>query len=227
MYAKLIILAWGVSWPMAAAAPWVQEEAGFYTQLSFARETLDGFDGLRSKVYAEYGVEKTWTVTASIERVEYPSGSDFNTTGWRATLRRPIIQYKSLVWSLEGGALQGAAVGGRNGCDALGAEVRSGVGWSGIWRDKSTYMFGEVAARRHEGCQRERFEYGFGIETQKRIWNITQIWLERGDQNAPSDKFQSEILWRTDLIDYSLGYRKENGGRIEEEAIFMAFARQF
>ncbi|MEO1323358.1 MAG: hypothetical protein AAFV59_10165 [Pseudomonadota bacterium] len=212
---------------MAAAAPWVQDEAGFYTQLSFARETVNGFDGQRTKLYGEYGLNGEWTATASIERVEYPDGSDFNTTGWRATLRRPLLRYKSIQWSLEGGALHGAAIGGRNGCEALGGELRTGLGWSANWRNRSAYMFGEIATRQHEGCRRERFEYGFGVETRERIWSITQIWLERGQRNAPSDKFQSEILWRTDLIDVSLGYRKENGGRFEEEAVFMAFARQY
>jgi len=212
---------------MAAAAPWTQEDAGLYTRLSLAQETVDGFDGQRTKLYGEYGLDGTWTATGSYERIDYSNGADFDTSGWRATLRRPLLNYKSFVWSVEGGALQGAAVGGRNGCDALGVELRSGLGWTGAWRNRSTYIFGEIATRHHAGCQRERFEYGFGYEARKRVWNITQIWLERGQRNAPSDKFQSEVLWRTDLADLSLGYRNERGGRFEEEAVFMAFARQF
>ena len=223
----VLILAWGAAWPMAAAAPWVQEDAGLYSRVSLAKEDVEALSGWRSDAYAEYGLTSRLTVTLNLERVEYADGADFNTNGWRSTLRYSLLRTGPLVASLEAGLLQGAAIGGRNGCDQLGAEVRAGLGWSGNLRNRSTYLFGEMAGRFHEGCQRERYAFGLGQQTSDNFWSITQVWLERGDTNAASDKFQTELLWRTEPADFSFGYRKENGGRFEEESIFVALARQF
>ena len=227
MLGKVLILAWGASWPMAAAAPWVQEDGGLYARLSLAEEDVEQLSGQRSELYLEYGLSDRFTVTGKTDRVAYHNGADFNTTGWRSSLRYAVWQNGSLAVSLEAGLLQGAAIGGRNGCDQLGAELRSGLGWSGAWRNRSTYLFGEVAGRFHKNCQRERYALGLGQETSENLWSVTQIWIERGDQNAASDKVQTEMLWRTGSADFSFGYRRENGGFFEEESIFVALARQF
>lgn len=227
MLGKVLIMAWGVSWPMAAAAPWVQEDGALYTRLSIAQEEVEGLDGWRWDAYSEYGLAPRWTVTSKFEQVVYPDASDFNTNGWRASLRYQVLERGPLKFSLESGLLQGAAIGGRNGCDEVGVELRSGVAWSGTWRKRETFMFGELAGRVHEGCERERYEFGIGQQTSENIWSITQIWLERGNTNARSDKFQSELLWRRGGADFSFGYRKENGGEFEEESVFVALARQF
>lgn len=227
MLGKVLILAWGASWPMAAAAPWVQEDGRIYARLSLAEEDVESLSGQRSEAYVEYGVTPRITATAKIDRVDYQNGADFNTTGWRSTLRYRLWQTESSIVSIEAGFLQGAAIGGRNGCDELGAELRTGVGWSGDWRNRSTYLFGELAGRFHEGCQRERYAFGLGQQTSENFWSVTQVWIERGERNAPSDKFQTELLWRTAPADFSFGYRTENGGRFEEESIFVALARQF
>ncbi|MEM7328804.1 MAG: hypothetical protein AAF437_08705 [Pseudomonadota bacterium] len=212
---------------MAAAAPWVQEDDGLYTRVSIAQEDVEDLSGWRADAYAEYGLTSRLTVTGNIERVEYDNGADFNTDGWRSTLRYAVIEHGPVVVSLEAGLLQGAAIGGRNGCDRLGTEVRAGLAWSGEWQKRSTYVFGEAAGRFHGDCQRERFAFGLGQRTSENVWSVTQVWLERGDTNAASDKFQTELLWRTETADFSFGYRKENGGRFEEESIFLALARQF
>ena len=227
MLGRALILAWGASWPMAAAAPWVQEGGGLYTRVSLAQEDVEALSGWRSDVYAEYGLSPRLTATINLEQVEYRDDSDFNTEGWRSTLRYAVWEYGPVIVSVEAGLLQGAAIGGRNGCDQLGAEIRAGLGWSGEWRKRSTFLFGELAGRFHEACQRERYAFGLGQQTSDNFWSITQVWLERGDTNSASDKFQTEMLWRTTMADFSFGYRKENGGRFEEESIFVALARQF
>ena len=220
-------MAWGVSWPMAAAAPWVQDEGALYTRLSVAQEEIDSLEGWRWDAYSEFGLSARWTATVKFEQVVYPDASDFNTDGWRASLRYQVLERGPLTVSLESGMLQGAAIGGRNGCDKLGLELRSGLAWTGIWRKHETFMFGEVAHRFNGDCERDRYEFGLGQQTSENVWSITQIWLERGNINAASDKFQSEILWRRDDMDLSLGYRKENGGRFDEESVFVALARRF
>lgn len=227
MWGKVLILAWGASWQIAAASPWVQEDGGLYTRLSIAQEDVEGLSGSRFDAYAEYGITSRWTGSFKLEHVSYSDASDFDTNGWRASHRYKLLERGPLVMSLEAGVLNGAAIGGRNGCDELGAEIRSGIGWSGMWRKRATFMFGEIAGRFHADCGRERYEFGVGQQTSDNIWSITQIWLERGNTNAKSDKFQSELLWRTDVSDLSFGYRKENGGIFEEESVFIALARQF
>ncbi|MEO1552497.1 MAG: hypothetical protein AAFR82_01085 [Pseudomonadota bacterium] len=212
---------------MAAAAPWVQEDDGLYARVSLAQEDVEGLSGWRADAYAEYGLTSRLTATAKIERVNYRDASDFNTDGWRSTLRLAVLDKGPIVVSVEAGLLQGAAIGGRNGCEKIGTEVRTGIGWSGLWRQRSTYLFGELAGRVHEDCQRQRYAFGLGQQTSEHFWSVTQVWLERGDGNAASDKFQTELLWRAKPADFSFGYRNENGGLFEEESIFIALARQF
>jgi len=212
---------------MAAAAPWVQEEGALYTRVSVARENVEGLQGWRSDAYAEYGLLDRLTLTGKVERIDYEEASDFNTSGWRSTFRYQVYKAGSVSVTAEAGLLQGAAIGGRNGCDALGGEVRGGVAWSGQWRKRAAFLFGELASRIHEDCERSRAEFGFAQQTSKSIWSITQVWLERGDTNAPSEKYQTELLWRTDAADFSFGYRREDGGAFEEDSVFLALARQF
>lgn len=223
----MFFLAWGVSWPMAAAAPWVQEEGALYTRVSIAQESVEGLDGWRTDAYAEYGLSSRITVTGKIEHVSYADAPDFDADGWRSSVRLRIFDKGAFAIAFELGLLEGAAIGGRNGCDTLGAEIRGGVAWSGQWQKRESFLFGEIARRTHDACQRRRFEFGFAQQTSKSVWSITQVWLERGDTNAASDKFQSELLWRTSIADLSLGYRNERGGLFDEESVFVAVARQF
>lgn len=227
MSKTLLLLSCALSWPQAAAAPWVQEDGKLYTRISIADEVVEGLSGIRSDAYAEYGVRPDWTLTFKAERIEYGDAPDFNSDGWRATARRQIWRFGSFRIAGEVGALQGAAIGGRNGCDSLGLEARTGLAWSGVWRDREMFAFGEIAGRYYDACQRERFDAGIGRQVSENIWNITQAWIERGSPNAQSYKIQSELLWRTELADFSFGYRQEVGGAFQEESIFLAVANQF
>ena len=227
MWGKILVYSLALPWPLASAAPWTRDDGELYTRISLASEEVEGLQGWRSDAYAEYGLTSDWTVTVKVEGVAYEDAEDFNGQGWRATARRKLYHRGTFNVTAEAGLLQGEAIGGRNGCETLGAEARTGASWSGRWRKRETYLFGEVAGRFHDDCQRERYEFGFGQQASRNIWNVTQVWIERGDTNAKSDKVQSELLWRSDLADFSIGYRNENGGRFREESIFFAVAKRF
>lgn len=216
-----------LSWSEATAAPWTLDRDAIYARTSIASEHVAGIDAWRADAYAEYGVRDTLTATLKFETVHYPQASDFDSDGWRATLRQRIFQKGTFNWTIEGGLLEGAAIGGRNGCDTLGVEARTGLSWSGKWRQRAHFIFAETAMREHDGCRRYRQEIGMGHQISENIWSISQLWLERGSPNATSNKAQTELLWRQRPYDYSIGYRNENGGSFVEESIFLAVAKRF
>nr|WP_156780794.1 hypothetical protein [Hyphomonas sp. Mor2] len=222
-----LILLMGLPWQDAAAAPWTLEKGSLYARASLASERVEGLDAIRGDLYAEYGLRDGLTASAKIEHVAYPDAGDFNADGWRVTLRQRVIALGAFNVSVEAGLLEGAAIGGMNGCDTLGFEARLGAAWSGAWRERRTFAFAETARRDHEDCQRDRYEFGLGQQLTENVWTISQAWFERGSTNAESDKFQSELLWRGDRLDYSIGYRNENGGFFVEESIFIAVAKRF
>lgn len=227
MLRKLIALSLGLSWQSAAAAPWVQDKGGLYARFSVADETVEGLAGRRHAAYLEFGAAADWTLTAQLESIAYADASDFDSQAWRVTARHQFFQRKALRLSVEAGLLEGAAIGGRNGCDRLGAELRSGAAWSGPWQGQDVFVFAELAGRWHEDCNRIRQEIGLGQQLSDRFWLISQTWIERGTGNSDSTKVQSELLWRGTRVDYSIGYRYENSGLFQEDGVFIAVATQF
>ena len=227
MWGRILIFSCVLPWPSAGAAPWIQDEGGWYTRVSLVSEEVEGLQGYRRDAYLEYGWTEDWTLTLKGEEVSYSETNGFDSKGWRATARRLLYSSDSINVSAELGLLQGAAIGGRNGCDRLGVEARGGISWSGRWRKQSTFAFVEGAGRFHGACDRQRLEGGFGIESYPAMWTITQVWIERGALDAQSDKIQTELLWRTDFADWSAGYRYEVGNTFQEEGVFLAIAKQF
>lgn len=223
----LLILFLVLPWPEASAAPWTLEQGSAYTRISIAGEQVEGLGAWRGDAYAEFGVRNALTATLKLESVVYPDATDFDADGWRATLRQRVFQLGAWNVTAEVGLLEGAAIGGRNGCDTFGAEAKAGVSWSGQWLKRQSFVFAEAAIREHEECQRQRQELGFGQQLTENIWTISQIWVERGAPNAASNKVQSELLWRSERTDYSIGYRNENSGFFVEQGIFLAVAKRF
>lgn len=223
----MLIFSCVLPWPMAGAAPWIQDEDIWYARVSVVSEEVEGLQGYRSDAYLEYGWSETWTVTLKGEAVSYSDASDFDSQGWRATARSLLYDGEAINVSAELGLLQGSAIGGRNGCERLGVEARTGVSWSGDWRKQSTFVFVEGVGRFHGSCQRQRIEAGYGVETFRSIWTVTQIWIERGAADAKSDKIQTELVWHADLADFSAGYRYEIGNAFQEEGIFVSVAKAF
>jgi hypothetical protein len=227
MWVRALFIACVLPWPFASAAPWVRESGDLYARASVSNGTVEGLQGWRGDAFLEYGVTDTWTATFKAEHVQYPDAGDFDSDAWRATLRGKLIQVGSFTSSVELGALQGAAIGGRNGCDTLGFEARVGGAWAGQWSDRQTFAFVEAAGRYYESCERQRLDLGLGQNVSKDIWSITQFWRERGGPNARSDKIQSELLWRRPSADLSIGYSYETGGAFTEQNLFLAIARAF
>ena len=212
---------------MARAAPWIQEEGGLYTRTALVKEAVEGLNGYRGDVYFEYGWSETWTLTLKGEAVRYSGADGFDSQGWRATARRLFYDSDRIKISGEAGLLQGSAIGGRNGCDRLGAEARMGLSWSSRPRRNPYFVYFEGAGRFHGSCERQRLEAAYGYEAFPSLWTITQIWMERGASDAKSDKVQTEIVWQAETVDLSFGVRREIGNAFQEEGIFVAIARTF
>ncbi|MEL7545643.1 MAG: hypothetical protein AAGJ84_03260 [Pseudomonadota bacterium] len=216
------------SWAMSAhASPWAQEEGGLYARVAWADETIDSIAADRTDIYAELGLGDGYTVTGKIERVDYAEADRFDTTAWRTTLRRQVFRRSGFVGSVEFGALQGAAIGGRMGCDRLGMEGRVSVGWSGELRNTQSFSFVEVATRQHEACYRNRIEFGLGRKAMDELWLVTQVWLERGDKDALSNKTQTDLVWTGGQVDLTLSYREEFSGAFEERGVVISLSRQY
>ena len=215
----------------ALASPWSRGDGELYTRLAASRHTVEGLDGTRWDSYSEYGVNQDWTVTLKYERLEFDRFGEFDRDGWRTTVRRGFKLPKGMVAALEGGALSGDAIGGAAGCDALGAEARASIGQSaniGPGKGTDIFWFAEGALRAHEdGCTRRRLEVGLGQNIYKNTWLITQAWYDAGDENASSQKYQAEYLWKAGRYDVSAGTLLEFGGEFTESAIFFAVARTF
>jgi len=212
----------------AHAAPWLRHQGEGYGRVAAAGERVAGLDAQRYDAYGEFGLTDKWTATAKAEIVTFPGNTDFNADGYRATVRRDLWSNDRFQLSGEVGAVYGAAIGGVDGCDTLGAEMRVGAGASGEWAGGEWFGFVDGARREHgEGCWRDRVEMGFGQEVAKNVYVINQIWLERGSAEAVSDKIETGILYRADRVDWSLSYRQETSGRFEEEGIVVALAMRF
>lgn len=215
----------------ALASPWVRGDSDLYSRIAVSRQDVEGLSGTRYDLYSEYGLTDDWTVTAKYERVDFDSFSEFDSHGWRTTVRRGFALGSGMVASLEAGALQGEAIGGAAGCQSIGAEARAGIGQTAQIGGKhkiDIFWFAEGAFRAHDdGCNRHRFEIGYGQRAFQDVWLISQAWFDDGDRNASSSKYQIEYLWRTSGVDLSAGTLIEFGGEFEESAVFFALARTF
>ena len=213
------------------AAPWGRHDGEFYSRVAVSRGEVEGLASARLDTYGEYGLSESLTATVKYEAVQFDNYPEFSADGWRATLRKTFRLTSRTAFSFEAGALQGEAIGGAAGCQSLGVEARSGLGRSfpvGKDAERSGFWFAEAALRAHDdGCLRRRIELGYGQEIYPSIWLVTQAWLDEGDENSSSRKYQAEYLWRTPVGDLSAGTLVELGGAFEETAIFVAMARRF
>lgn len=215
----------------AHSSPWGQEEGDIYARVAAFRGEVEGLGSGRLDVYAERGFGSGWTGTAKYERVTFDGFDAFASSGWRLTARRSYRVNEQFVASLEGGLLEGEAIGGAAGCQSIGVEARTGLGRSyqtGRKTPRNAFWALEGAVRAHDdGCQRYRIEAVYGREVISAGWVITQVWLDQGSENAASQKYQVEYLWRTPAGDISAGSQLELGGAFQETSVFVALARRF
>lgn len=85
------------------------------------------------------------------------------------------------------------------------------------------YLFSDFAMISHQdGCVRHRAEFGYGADISDRNFVTQQIWLERSNDSADSNKFESQVGYHFGHADVSVGYREEFGGAYEENAYLIA-----
>jgi len=208
----------------AEAGPWTRDDGGFYLRGLVSTETLNGLDGTRADAYGEYGLTDRLTLTGKTEAVFYEDSiGDIDRQSYRLTLRRQLWAHKGFVIGAEGGAVYGNAIAGTFGCDEWGGEARLSVGYSGVRKSLGFYLFGDVAMIGHQdGCVRHRAEFGYGADLSDRIFVTQQVWLERSNDSADSNKFESQVGYHFGHVDISVGYREEFGGAYEENAYLIA-----
>ena len=212
----------------ASAGPWGRDPGEAYGRVALAAEELEGLTAYRYDVFTEYGLSRDWTAIAKVELVEFPDADDFTADGYRASVRRKIWQKRGFQLAAEAGAVYGAAIGGVRGCEEIGGELRLSAGASGAIEGLDWFGFVDVGGRAHgAGCWRERMELGFGQEIFDNVFLISQAWLERGSDEARSDKLETALLYRVGDIDFSIAYREEFSGRFDERGIVFAVASRF
>ncbi|MBY9068359.1 hypothetical protein K1X12_15770 [Hyphomonas sp. WL0036] len=213
---------------IAEAAPWVQEDGGWYARGLVARDSLNGVEGWRADLYGEYGLTSKTTLTLKNEAVKYADAPAFDQENWRLTARRTFGSYKGWTAGAEvgvfhGATLNGSAASGLIFCEGAGFETRLGGGWSGYYREKAFYIFSDVAhLSQGDQCGRTRIEMGYGQDLTDRIFIGQQIWFEESKISDRSVKTETQLGVHFRSFDLSLGYREEIGGAFNENAVLVA-----
>ena len=208
----------------AEAGPWAQAPGGIYARSVFSAERLDGEDGWRGDVYGEYGLPGRFTLTGKLESVRYDSGVS-DADAYRVSVRRQLWSgAKGWAIGAEAAAIHGTALAGVFGCQGWGGEARLSAGRSGTTRrGHDYYLFADAAWIRQEGgCDRQRFEFGYGIDLGEHVFTAQQVWLEYGRMSADSVKSETQLGYHFPLADLSVGYREELGGEFDEQAVLIA-----
>lgn len=187
-------------------------------------ETLDGLDGLRADTYGEYGLTDRLTLTGKTEAVFYEDSiGEIDRQSYRVSLRRQLCFRKGFTLGAEAAAVYGNAIVGTFGCDEWGGEARVSGGYSGVRRSLGYFLFTDIAMISHQdGCLRQRAEFGYGADISDRIFVTQQVWLERSNDSADSNRFESQVGYHFGQFDVSVGYREEFGGACEENAYLIA-----
>ena len=208
----------------AHAGPWAQPQGGWYARGVYSSETLNGADGQRADLYGEYGLLPRWTVTAKSEAVTYEDTNAFDRESYRLSIRHQFWSHEGWAAGLEVGPVYGSTITSLTGCERLGFEGRASGGYSGYLNGLAFYAFADAAYLQHEdSCYRQRIELGYGADIGANLFIAQQLWIERGNQSASSDKYETQIGYHFPILDLAIGYREEIGGAFEEEAILIAF----
>ena len=169
----------------AEAGPWAQRQGDIYARVNLSAERLDGEDGRRADLYGEYGLGGGWMVTGKAESVRYYGGT----------------QDRDAYASPHGTTLAGVF-----GCQGAGGEARVSAGRSGVCKTRNYYLFADAAWIHQEGgCDRQRFEFGYGSDLGGNFFTTEQVWLEYGRQSANSIKTETQIGYHFPAADVSVG----------------------
>ena len=96
-------------------------------------------------------------------------------------------------------------------------------GLSGLRGGRNFYVFADAAVIRHEdGCVRQRAEFGYGVDIWQDFFISQQLWVERGNETADSNKYETKLGYHFGWADVAIGYREEFAGEFDEHAVLLA-----
>lgn len=195
--------------------------------MSYADEDHETLTAKRGDAYIEWGVTDAWTLTGKYERVDFDESNVFDSDGWRTTIRRRLWSSQGFSTVVEAGVLEGAAIGGFQGCESLGLEVSSGIGYSKPTLIADFFMGVTVARREHQDdCFRNRAEWVFGlVEPDGSAWTA-QLWSERG-KGTVSDKVEIQWSRRFGSFEPAFALRTEYGGAFDESAAVISLVYRY
>jgi hypothetical protein len=212
---------------IAEAAPWPQRDDGFYTRILVAAESLNGVEGVRADAYGEWGLTTDWTLIAKAEGVRYDSADYLDGEHYRLSARRGIWSSKGWQIGAELGAVHYTAASGFAGCAGTGGEARMSGGITGVLNNQAYYAFADLGiVALNSGCTRPRLEVGYGLDITPRTFIGQQVWIERGNQGDPSNKYETMIGVHFDRFDLALGYRDTFSTPYDEAAIVLTLVRR-
>ena len=214
--------------PVAVAGPWGQEDGNLFARVAYSAEQIDGAEAWRADVYGEYGLNQNWTAIAKVESVQFPNAAEFDAAEARLIFQRQMFSNKYIVVAAGGGLVSGAAIGGVDGCNSLGGEVRASIGSSGAISDREWYASVDYSDRWHsDGCQRTKMDFVTGFEIGKNTIISPQVYVERSNRGADSIAVQMEWIRQTPWFDLTVGYKYESGDLFEQQATIIAISRKF
>ena len=79
-----------------------------------------------------------------------------------------------------------------------------------------------MAIRHEDGCVRQRAEFGYGVDIWQNFFISQQLWIERGNETADSNKYETKLGYHFDWADLAVGYREEFAGEFDEHAVLLA-----
>lgn len=202
----------------------MQSDGGIYSRISLAAEDHNGFSAERLDAYGEWGITADWTLSAKYETVDFSTSNVFDSEGWRVAARRRI--WANEKWSSTGeiAILEGAAIGGFRGCDAMGGEISLGVGRTFKLGRYEGYSGLNVGRREHDGgCYHDRLEAIISLQPQPNVYWTAQLWSERGEDDR-SDKIDLTRSFVFGQFEFGLGVRQEVSGEFDETAAVLSLA---
>ena len=223
----IVVIVFGVlSAAFAEAAPWVREPGETYARLTFNHTWAEHAPDWRADLYTEYGLSKTRTLTFKHEAsASYKTPSERG-EAWQIGLRQQLYRGYGLTASFETTAFQRRPLTrSPEDCLGTGLEVRSGLAWSGQIVRHPLYVYGETAWRTLADCDLRRADFGLGTQLYSALWGHIEVWQARQRTYWRSDKLQAELIWRSEALAYSVGYRTELNAAYEETGLILAISR--
>ena len=210
----LLIFFMGLPWQDAAAAPWILEPGKVYTRASIANERIEGLTAWRGDLYGEYGLPgKAHFASLKLEAISYAGCKRLRCTRLARDAPAAIDSIGRILGLNRGRAARGcchwrsrmAAThwAQRFALEAHGQDNGGSARVSPFWKPRAGSMRRVSAIGSSSGS---------GSNCQ-RISGASHNIGSSADRPMPGPtRFNQNSLWRDGSMDYSFGYRNENGG---------------